>query len=90
MSVPEILAAFYGAEHIAGIHGAGLVNFMFAPRLTRLTELIDYPYSWPSVALMATSLGVDVRRVEAVPPATVTGGLPSLDLSQIGQALSRN
>jgi Glycosyltransferase 61 len=90
MSVPEILAAFCGAEHIAGIHGAGLVNFMFAPRLTRLTELTDYPYSWPSVALIGASLGVDVRRVEALPPATATGGLPSLDLSRIGQALSRN
>jgi len=89
MSVPEVLAAFYAAEHIAGIHGAGLVNFMFASRLMRMTELLDYPYSWPSVALMAASLGVDVRRVEALPPAAATGGLPSLDLSQIEEALLR-
>jgi hypothetical protein len=90
MSVPEILSAFYAAEHIAGIHGAGLMNFMFAARLPRLTELIDYPYSWPSIALIGASLGMDIRRIEALPPAAATAGLPALDMSRIDEALMRD
>jgi hypothetical protein len=88
MPIAEALAALYFAEHMAGIHGANLMNFMFAPRLARLTELINYPYSWPSIAVVAAAMGVDVRRVEALPPSEATGGLPALDLDQIEAALS--
>jgi hypothetical protein len=89
MSIPEVLAAFYCAEHVVGIHGAGLVNFMFSSRSVRVTELLDYPYSWPSIALMAAAVGVDLRRVDALPPTAASSGLPRLDLAQIERSLAR-
>jgi len=89
MSVVETLAAFAPAEHICGIHGAGLVNFVFASRPVLVTEIMDHPTSWPSIALLGVALGMDVRRVSASPPGQETGGRPSIDLNRLAEAVAR-
>ncbi len=52
-SVAEQAALFAGATHIAGLHGAGLTNVVFAPPGARLLEIFPASYGTPAFYLLA-------------------------------------
>jgi glycosyltransferase involved in cell wall biosynthesis len=66
LSPPQTVALFSGAEMIAGAHGAGLMNLVFAdPRRARVIELQLHPSNWNSIRTFAGALGMDFAPIPA-------------------------
>jgi hypothetical protein len=57
---------FAGASHIAGVHGAGLMNIAFAPLGLAVTEfVVPHAANYYTIAMFSASLGYDYRAVDA-------------------------
>jgi hypothetical protein len=59
LDLAEQIHAFARADAIAGTHGSGLLNCVFAPPGTRLFELFHPGYFFPSTLGPATLLGLE-------------------------------
>lgn len=65
----EIISAFGGAEIIAGVHGAGLMNYVFAsPGHCKVVELDTHPAGWRSVREVGTAMGFEYALVPGSAP----------------------
>lgn len=58
MSVREQIDLFSDASFIAGLHGAGFVNMMFAPRTATVFEIFPEFYHDASFRILAKTLGL--------------------------------
>ncbi len=59
LSTSEYFATMGGATHIAGLHGAGLMNFPLAPAGVRVAECRRAGGNWHSIATFANAAGQD-------------------------------
>ncbi len=74
MSFTDQVRSFAGATHIAGVHGAGLVNAVFAPAGARLIEFVGDGVAPDFYRHLADVGGLSFRRVSCV----VTGNASEL------------
>jgi hypothetical protein len=68
LSQAEYFKLFANATHIAGLHGAGLMNFPFAPEGVRLAEFKRPGGNWHSIATFASVCEVDIGTFELEEP----------------------
>lgn len=65
MPMDEQLQMFANASHIAGVHGAGLTNMVFANRQCKVLEILPPLAATPAYWLLATGTGQDYRALIA-------------------------
>jgi capsular polysaccharide biosynthesis protein len=90
MDFREQLAVWRTATHIAGVHGAGLMNIAFAQDGLKVTELIvPNAANYYTVAMFCSAMGFDYRAIdtsESLTHSDVTltaAGLRSIEESLI-------
>jgi hypothetical protein len=75
----EQIVLFQGATHVAGIHGAGLMNIIFSQKgRCSVTEILAEPWSYYTIAMFSTFLEMDYMAF--APNEIVTEGT----LSELG------
>ncbi|NWG45751.1 MAG: glycosyltransferase family 61 protein [Alphaproteobacteria bacterium] len=67
LSFPDQVRAFAGAEFVAGTHGAGLTNILFAPPAMKLLEIFPQNKLRNTYFLLSRSLGQPYAYVVAGP-----------------------
>ena len=65
LTIPQVCTLFQDASHIAGIHGAGLMNFVFSKKGAKIIEIQPSTGVWRSIRYVAQSLGMNHIEVVA-------------------------
>ncbi|MGV3553066.1 glycosyltransferase 61 family protein [Rhizobium sp.] len=87
LAIEEVLSAFYNCEEVVGIHGAGMLNPLFAKIQPKIVELWGYPISWRSIAIISWACGFEHHVVRSEAPRE--GELaPRISLDRLAEALS--
>jgi hypothetical protein len=77
----DTLDLFANARFIVGIHGAGLMNMMFAPAGAKIVEITEAPDSWMSIAAISAAIGHRHHRAHSyVEPDT---GRVLIDIAEV-------
>lgn len=75
LSPDEIIHAFSNSRFIIGVHGAGLLNAIFAPDDAHVVELWEHPFSWRTISMVFAACGIRHSVVRAIPPSETSGPL---------------
>ena len=75
---------FASASHIAGVHGAGLMNIAFAHDGLKVTEfVVSNAANYYTIAMFSSSLGFDYRAIDMLECVTEDGPTLSADGARI-------